>query len=102
VDTAFVPASAITKMAERVDGDRERNGARLRVHGRLGGQAPAEADAEHVDVVAVALRGDDELGAVRVKATCPGVVVNCGVAFGSRPREFPLPRSGLDAGGRSL
>ena len=59
-------------MAERVEGDRERNGTRLCIHGWLGGQEPAEADAEHVDVVAVALGGDHELGAVRGEGDLPG------------------------------
>src|SRR5690348_211878 len=53
-------------------GDRERNGTGLCVHGWLDGQEPAEADAEHVDVVAVALGGDDQLAAVRGEGDLPG------------------------------
>src|SRR6185437_1207643 len=58
--------------AELVEGDRERDGAGLAVDGRRGGQAAAGADAEHVDVVAVALGGDDELGAVGGEGDLPG------------------------------
>jgi hypothetical protein len=30
-----------------------------------------------------------------VKATCPGVLVNCGVSFGSRPSARCEPGSGI-------
>jgi len=46
----------------------------------MAGQPPAEADAEHVDVIAVALGRDDELGPVRGKQAAEDPVALDGAA----------------------